>query len=519
MGAYVASSTRTPTLGPWVSAWIEKNVVYGEGDYAGRPFRLRKFQRDFINQCYELEPTGRRVYDRALLGLPKGNGKTPIAAAIAQAELDGPVVFDGWDARGNPKATRRTSPDIPVAAASFEQADLLFGDCRFGVKNGPLSARLDAFETEILPKEITRRVGSLYKVAAVAGTNDGRRPTFFCADELHEWDGKKERVHVVLSNGRAKRADAWELNISTAGWNGDSLLAKLCARGRAGTDKRLLVVWYEPPKKLNDNGEWVDLYDISKPDERALAIRAANPACDDFLSFDNIEARYHEIDEHEFRRYYLNQWTSVPEQWMDPEKWSAAANPKREVPERAAIALGFDGSYNQDSTALVGCTVDNPHLFPLGIWERPAKAKEWVVNEDEVVTAVMDAIVKYRVVAMPVDDTFGRIWAKALAALAGKGVNVIEFNTRSEARMGPACGQFWGAISRKALTHSGDAHLTGHLTNCRSKMTKYGPVIVKENKHSVKRIDAAVSAIIAYDAVVREGNGQSVYETRGILTV
>ena len=34
--------------------------------------------------------------------------------------------------------------------------------------------------------------------------------------------------------------------------------------------------------------------------------------------------------------------------------------------------LGFDGSYNDDSTALVGCTLDdNPHLFVAGAWEKP----------------------------------------------------------------------------------------------------------------------------------------------------
>jgi phage terminase large subunit-like protein len=35
----------------------------------------------------------------------------------------------------------------------------------------------------------------MYRVAAVAGTNDGGNHSFRIADELHEWDGRKERVH------------------------------------------------------------------------------------------------------------------------------------------------------------------------------------------------------------------------------------------------------------------------------------------------------------------------------------
>jgi hypothetical protein len=49
---------------------------------------------------------------------------------------------------------------------------------------------------------------------------------------VHEWTGNKERVHLVLSNGRAKRAGAWELNISTAGASIRSLLGRMVKLGR-----------------------------------------------------------------------------------------------------------------------------------------------------------------------------------------------------------------------------------------------------------------------------------------------
>src|SRR5688572_26089947 len=90
------SNTLAPTLGPAVCRWIEKYLVHSEGDSYGQPFRLIDFHRKFIWEAFELRQDGSRKYRRALLGLPKGNAKTEIAAALAVAELAGPVVFDSW---------------------------------------------------------------------------------------------------------------------------------------------------------------------------------------------------------------------------------------------------------------------------------------------------------------------------------------------------------------------------------------------------------------------------------------
>jgi len=127
----------------------------------------------------------------------KATARLNYSAAIALAELAGP------------KAP--LSPNIPIAAASFEQADLLFGTARIMLTQGPLARLFEVYDTEILIKD---RPGRMYRVAAAAGTNDGGRPTCFIADELHEWTGNKERVDLVLSNSLAKRAEALELNIN-----------------------------------------------------------------------------------------------------------------------------------------------------------------------------------------------------------------------------------------------------------------------------------------------------------------
>lgn len=109
--------TDAPSDGPKVIRWIERNCRYGEGDRFGQPVKLELFQKLFLIWLFELREDGSRRYRRALLEVPKGNGKTPLAAWIAAYLL----------------ATQESAV-IPVAAASYEQADLLFGDLRTCVK-------------------------------------------------------------------------------------------------------------------------------------------------------------------------------------------------------------------------------------------------------------------------------------------------------------------------------------------------------------------------------------------------
>src|SRR5947207_14918807 len=111
---------------------------------------------------YALLPDGSRRYDEVLVGLPKGQGKTPLAAAVSCAEFAGPVVFDGWLENGYPRGTARLSPDIPVAAVSYEQADRVFGAARAMIRHGELAEDCEVFDTEILCKD--DRPGRTYEV-------------------------------------------------------------------------------------------------------------------------------------------------------------------------------------------------------------------------------------------------------------------------------------------------------------------------------------------------------------------
>lgn len=482
-----------PTLGPLVCKWIETYLVHSEGIAYSQPFRLIDFHRKFIWRAYELNRDGSRKYSRGLLGLPKGQAKTELAAALAICELAGPVEFAGWAENGKPKGRARLAPDVPVAAASFEQADGLFGSARTMIRSGPLSDLFDVFDTEIMPKQ---GPGSMYRVAAAAGTNDGRRPTFFVADELHEWVGNKERVHLVLSNGRAKRPDAWELAISTAGWDTTSILGRLYAHGKrvaAGEeeDPSFLFEWLEAPAH----------FDLSDPDQLREAIRSCSPAVGHWMRLSDVEQQYREKPEHEFRRYFLNQWTSAPERWLPSEAWTACAA-LRVVPLDVPIVLGFDGSYTGDSTAIVAATVEEkPHVFVIDAWEKPEGATDWKVDIPDVEQTIRNVCAERQVRRVGCDP---HRWQRSIAVLEEEGIPVEIWASHSAAVMSPACQQFQRAVLTSQMTHDGDERLNRHIANCVVKIDSRGPRITKDHKDSARKIDIAVAANIALDLALRE---------------
>jgi phage terminase large subunit-like protein len=495
-----------PTLGPVVCDWTEEMLVHGEGDVFAQPIEWEEWERRLFYRIYEYHPrTLRRIVRRVLVVLPKGTAKTEKAAAIGHVELCGPSVM------GPNGPTERLSPNIPVAAASFEQADRLFGAMRTMAVEGPLKPYLEVFDTEILLKD---RPGRAFRVAAVAGTNDGGLPTCFLADELHEWEGRKARVHLVIGNSlMTKRADGLEVNITTPDdADPDSLLGKLVAYGEkvaAGEvyDPSFLYVHYSAPD-----------VNLDDPEDLRRGIRLATPAS--WLDVERIAARY-EVDRippHEYRRYHLAQFVRGGGYWLPEGTWEAREQ-SQEVPEGTEVVLAFDGSYSGDSTALVGCTLDG-YVFVIAAWERPENApQDWIIPREEVKARVKQAMERYRVVELAPDppgwdaeideweDTYGEV--------------VQRFETNKRNQMSSACDRFYTAVVFAQLTHDGDPRLARHLRNATVKETPAGAYITKDAKASPRKIDIAVAAVVAYDRATarREVEGPSVYEERAALVL
>jgi phage terminase large subunit-like protein len=482
-----------------VAGWIERKLVHGEGDSLGQPIHLEPFQRYILRRKYEYDPaTGRLLHDRVLVGMAKGNAKTSLMADDAIARLVSPIA--------------PMSPNIPVVAASWEQANRLFGAARLAIEEGPLR---ELFKGSVFEDRIQNplRPGVLARIAAIAGTNDGGLPSDVYEDELHEWDGERRaRVDVVLGNGLKKRTPRAESpalpggrcvggqqnRISTAGDDPNGLLRKLYDHGRKVStgeivDRRFLFLWWEASEE----------HDLDTEAGLAAAIREANPAEGSFLDFDNLVDRFRDptLARYEYERYHLNRWVSAPNAWVSLDVWTGLRHLKGLIapPADTDVWLGFDGSKSRDSTALIGATAEG-HLFLVGAWERDQRDPDWTVPRSEVDAKVAYAFKRWNVKTMQMDPPRWEREMEDWATQYGE-TRVLAFDTFVSERFAPAVGRFHDAIVDSRVTHDGDPILARHIANARTKETRWGLVITKEHKDSPRRIDAAVAAVLAHDGL------------------
>src|ERR1041384_5963327 len=70
---------------------ILNNLTHTKGPFAGKSFNLRPWQRQIVKKLFTTRKDGLRQYRTCLLMLPRKNGKSELAAALAIYFL----LFDG----------------------------------------------------------------------------------------------------------------------------------------------------------------------------------------------------------------------------------------------------------------------------------------------------------------------------------------------------------------------------------------------------------------------------------------
>jgi phage terminase large subunit-like protein len=67
-----------------------QHLTITSGPHAGRKFRLRVWQKEWIRDWYRTDAKGKRIVRSAVLSMARKNGKSTLVAAIALAHLIGP---------------------------------------------------------------------------------------------------------------------------------------------------------------------------------------------------------------------------------------------------------------------------------------------------------------------------------------------------------------------------------------------------------------------------------------------
>lgn len=518
--------------------WIETFTVHGPGDVQGEPSLLVDEFADFIVDCYALDGSGKRLYDSAFFSRPKGCDKSGLAAKIVLFEAFGPCRFAGYAKGGETYEflgrvyTYRageamgkgiTVPYIRIMATEEGQTGNVYDTVYYNLtdEQAPLSA-VRAYGCDAGLTRITLPGGGeVTPSTAGAASKDGGKETFVVFDESHLYITPmlRQMYSTVTRNLRKRKkiAGTWFIETTTMYAPGQEsiaeqtyMLADAIQEGKARRNKLLF------------DHRWGQIEDLA---DETLLILAIEEAYGDAIAWNSIEGIVDGIfdpreAEADSRRYFLNALTESRNAWVTPAQMGMAVDRTRFadfVPVAAGdqITLGFDGSRNDDATALVGCRVSDRHLFPILIEEVPdgPEATDWQVDREQFDAAVANAFATYDVVGFYADpplwqdyvDKWARDFADSLR-VHSSGKHSIEWWTKRDIPMATALERLHTALVSGTMSISGrddnplDHVLRRHFINARRWYRRGGMVIGKDRKGSSFKMDAAVAATLAFEA-------------------
>jgi phage terminase large subunit-like protein len=451
---------------------ITKDSIAGK---QGTPLVLRDWQKELIRNLYAGDGNDGFQSKLALVGMPRKSGKSSVMSILAAYDL-----FFG------PKGG-----EVYSIAAEKEQARIVFSDTKKTIEANPELLELTKIYRDAIEVIST---GSVYRVlSAESYSKEGLSPTSIFADELHAHQSRELFDVMSLAMG-ARGNQAHMVAITTAGvktdrTGQDSIAYNLYQYGQKVSrgeviDASFFMAWWEAPPESDhrDPETW----------------RLANPGYGDICDAADFESAVRRTPEPEFRTKRCNQWVSSATGWLPTGSWEACAG-EIDLTDKDYI-IGFDGSFNGDSTVLVGATVEEqPQVFMIKAWEKDITIHDdqWRVDILDVENTIREYVKANPRIKEIACDPYR--WSRSMEILQDEGYPIVEYPSTNARRMVPACARFADAVLDGNMIHDGDPLLARHLSNAVVKVDNLGPRIVKENRNSNRRIDAAVAAVIAFD--------------------
>lgn len=507
------------TLGWGVLNWLYHYVLTPGGPHAGKPFIPTDEQARFILWWYAVDEQGRFVYRSGVLRRLKGWGKDPLAGALSLVEICGPVEFSHFDKNGEAVGKPKYDPWVQIAAVSQDQTRNTF--TLFPALVSPKLKEeygIDLNKTIIYDKRGKMIEGVTSSPLAL----EGKRPTFVIMNEIQWW--------VEANDGHAMEK-VIEGNVTKSAY-GSCRSLSICNAHIPGQDSVGEKFWdnylkIEAGKAINTGL----LYDAleAPPDTPISEIPSPKEDPEGFeegirqlkaglevargdakwLDLDIIVSSILDINNpvSESRRKFLNQVNAAEDSWISPTEWDRLASDV-ELQPGDKITLGFDGSKSNDHTAIAACRIEDGAVFLIRSWD-PEKCPGGEVPREDVDAVVRSCFERYDVVGFRADvyqfeayvDAWGRDFKRKLKIKATP-ANPVAYDMRGQQKkFALDCERFLDAVLEGELTHDGSHGLRWYILNCHRHPTNYDSITVrKESKDSSRKIDGAVTAILAFGA-------------------
>lgn len=439
-----------------------------KGVRAGDPLTFLPWQRWLVDGLLERRDSDRKLrYRRALVGVPRKQGKSLIGSAIALYGL-----FSGLE----------PGAEVYSAAGDRQQARIVFGEAKAQVEANPLLAA----ETKIYRDALeVPAYGAVYRVLSSDGRlQHGLNPSMVIFDEL--WGQRNDDLWDALTLGSGARVDPIVIAITTAGFDVNSLCGRLYQYGQrvaAGEidDDAFGFFWWEAPRDclITDRKAW----------------RRANPnLAPGLLDVEDMEASTKQSSELAFRRFRLNQWVRAQESWLPAGVWDNSGGDVA-LDLDLPVFVGIDMALRHDSIGVVAVQKQEDHYVAIPkIWLPPQDGPLDVAGVEQYLRTLHQ---RYDVKEFAYDPAY---FQRSAEALVDDGLPMLEF-PQSAARMVPACGLTYDLIVNMKVKHPKDPVFTDQVLSAAQRATENGWRLSKGK--SKRKIDGCIAMVMALDVANR----------------
>lgn len=457
--------------------FCEKFIRVPKGTGARGVFRPREWQMDIVRDVLD---SGARTVG---LMLPRGQGKTTLNAAIAL------YVFFTWGEGAN----------VVVVAVDERQAGLAFSAARRMVElSEDLSSRCYVYADKlVLPRTDSTFSCLPASPAALEGLD-------FVAAICDEAGVINRDVFEVVQLAQGKRERSVVVAIGTPGPKlDDQVLLSLREYHRDHPEDMSLRFREYSAAGFEDH-----------PVDCVHCWELANPALDDYLHRDALAALLPpKTRESTFRRARLCQLPVDDEgAFLPPGVWEGLGT-GHGVPDGAEVVVALDGSFSDDTTALLAATVSaEPHFDKIQVWQRPPGDEDYRVPIAEVEQVIRESCKRWRVVEI-IADPFR--WTRTMQALEAEKLPIVEF-PHSPSRLTAATTDLYSAAVNGRMSHSGDLQLAEHVAAAVIREDARGIRLDKASRsRHARKIDLAACLVMAHSRATWRATHRKTKRARG----
>jgi phage terminase large subunit-like protein len=503
-------------------AFIE-SLCHTKGTWAGKNFELIDWQEQIIRDIFGiLKPNGYRQFNTAYVEIPKKQGKSELAAAVALLL----TCVDGEE-----------RAEVYGCAADRNQAKIVFDDAVDMVKFCPaLSRRVKILESQ--KKLIYKPTNSSYQVlSADVANKHGFNTHGVIFDELHTQPNRKLYDVMTQGSGDARMQPLYFL-ITTAGNDTNSICYEIHQKAKdIEKGNKIDPTFYSVIYGADESEDWTD----------PKVWRKANPSLGITVAEEKVRAacesaKQNPGEENAFRQLRLNQWVKQSVRWMPMDKWDLCAGKIREEELEGRVCYGgLDLSSTTDITAFslvfpprddeeeyiilpyfwipedtLDLRVKRDHV-PYDVWQRQGylQTTEGNVVHYGYIEKFIEELGKKFNIREIAFDRWGAV--QMVQNLENMGFTVVPFGQGFK-DMSPPTKELMKLTLEKKLVHGGHPILRWYMDNVFIKTDPAGNIKADKEK-STEKIDGVIATIMALDRAIRCGStlSESVYDNRGIL--